>query len=332
MRPVTRVSLHLLKVGRCRHPAWVTIRGGGLRPIEFPALAALIIHPTEGPILYDTGYADRFHDVTQPFPERFYRWMTPPTLPPHERLLTQLAAHGVKAGDISRVLVSHLHADHDVAAAHGTSALRMLLRGVIPALLPLDFATRLDPVDARPVRDLGAAWTPFARAFDLLGDGSLLGVPLPGHAPAQLGVLLRTTDDEEVLLAADACWSARAVREERRPSRLAGFIFDDWTRYCATLAGLGAVSRRQPGLTIIPSHSATARSARSRPLPVPAGGAVRTIATRSRRCSRRGSRDSCATCCRGRRSIETGRARWPNCPSWTRRRRSPVSPSSIPSV
>ena len=274
MTPVTRVALHLLTVGRCRHPEWITIRGGGLRAVEFPALAALIIHPTAGPILYDTGYADRFHDVTQPFPERCYRWVTPPHLPPQERLLTQLAAHGVEAGDISRVLVSHLHADHvaglrdlprarfsalaaDVAVAHGTSALRMLLRGVIPALLPPDFATRLDLVDARPLCDLGAAWTPFSRAFDLLGDVSLLGVPLPGHAPAQLGVLLRTTDDEEVLLAADACWSARAVRDERRPSRLAGFIFDDWTRYCATLAGLGEVSRRQPGLTIIPSHCAT---------------------------------------------------------------------------
>ena len=274
MTPATRVSLHLLTVGRCRHPEWVTIRGGGLRAVEFPALAALIIHPTEGPILYDTGYADRFRDVTQPFPERFYRWLTPPELPPHERLLSQLAAHGIAAGDVSRVLVSHLHADHvaglrdlprarfsaleaDVAVAQGTSALGMLLRGVIPALLPPDFASRLDPVDARPVRDLGAAWTPFARAFDLIGDGSLLGVPLPGHAPAQLGVLLRTTDDEEVLLAADACWSGRAVREARRPSRLAGFIFDDWTRYCATLDGLGAVSARQPGLTIIPSHCAT---------------------------------------------------------------------------
>ena len=70
---MTRVRLHLLTVGRCRHPEWVTIRGGGLRPIEFPALAALIVHPTIGPILYDTGYADRFETATQPFPERFYR-------------------------------------------------------------------------------------------------------------------------------------------------------------------------------------------------------------------------------------------------------------------
>jgi glyoxylase-like metal-dependent hydrolase (beta-lactamase superfamily II) len=258
---MTRVRLHLLTVGRCRHPEWVTIRGGGLRPIEFPALAALIVHPTIGPILYDTGYADRFETATQPFPERFYRWMTPPRLPREEQLLTQLAGLGVTARDVSRVLVSHLHADHvaglrdlpssrfsaleaDVAACLHGSRVGRLMHGMLPALLPDDFMSRLDLVDARPIVDLGPLWTPFTRAYDLVGDGSLLGVPLPGHAPAQLGVLLRTEDDREVLLAADACWSARAVREQRRPSRIAGLVFDDWTRYCATLAGLGAVASR----------------------------------------------------------------------------------------
>lgn len=271
---MTRVRLHLLAVGRCRHPEWVTIRGGGLRPIEFPALAALIVHPTIGPILYDTGYADRFETATTPFPERFYRWITPPSLPREEQLLTQLAALGVSATDVSRVLVSHLHADHvaglrdlpvarfsaleaDVAACMRGSRVGRLMHGMLPALLPDDFTTRLDLADARPVRDLGPLWAPFARAYDLVGDGSLLGVPLPGHAPAQLGVLLRTEDDREVLLAADACWSARAVREGRRPARLAGLVFDDWARYCQTLDGLVAVASRQPGLAIVPSHCAT---------------------------------------------------------------------------
>ena len=275
---MTRVRLHLLTVGRCRHPEWVTIRGGRLRPIELPALAALIVHHTIGPILYDTGYADRFETATDPFPERFYRWMTPPRLPREEQLLTQLAGLGVTARDVSRVLVSHLHADHvaglrdlpssrfsaleaDVAACLHGSRVGRLMHGMLPALLPDDFISRLDLVDARPIVDLGPLWAPFARAYDLVGDGSLLGVPLPGHAPAQLGVLLRTEDDREVLLAADACWSARAVREQRRPSRIAGLVFDDWTRYCATLAGLGAVASRQPGLTIVPSHCATSIAA-----------------------------------------------------------------------
>lgn len=276
--PTTRVALHLLQVGRCRHPEWVTLRGGGLGPVDFPALVALILHPTAGPILYDTGYAERFETATEPFPERFYRWLTPPHLPPAERLLTQLAGLGIEAGDIGRVLVSHLHADHvaglrdlpsarfaalqaDVAAGLGKTTWQALRRGVIPRLLPDDFSTRLDLVDSRPVVDLGAAWAPFRRGYDLIGDGSLIGVPLPGHAPAQLGVWLRTTDDRDVLLAADACWSARGMREQRLPSRLAGLVFDDWTRYCATFVGLGAVAARQPSLAIVPSHCAATLAA-----------------------------------------------------------------------
>ncbi len=263
-----------MRVGRCRHPEWVTIRGGRFSPIDFPALAALIVHPSAGPILYDTGYADHFAAATERFPGRLYRWLTPVRLPEAEQLTAQLRGFGVAPGEVSRVLISHLHADHvaglhdlprarfvalekDVEAHLGPNAVQgfaALRRGVLPALLPNDFAARLDLADARPTIDLGPAWAPFSRAFDLIGDGSLIGIPLPGHSPAQLGVLLRTLDDQQILLAADSCWSARAWREQRLPSFLARPLFADWTDYRATLAGLGAVARQNPDLRIVPSH------------------------------------------------------------------------------
>jgi hypothetical protein len=71
-----------------------------------------------------------------------------------------------------------------------------------------------------------------------------------------LGVLLRTQEDRRVLLAADACWSARAWREQRMPSPLARLIFDDWNAYRRTLGGLHEIAARQPDLAIIPSHCA----------------------------------------------------------------------------
>lgn len=275
-----RVGLHLLRVGRCRHPEWVTLRGGRFRIIDFPALVALILHPTLGPILYDTGYADHFAAATAPLPERLYRWLTPVHLPPEERLASQLGRFGVRLEEVERVLVSHLHADHvaglrdlpragflalaaDVAVLDGRAggagrrvgaAWKALRQGVLPALLPADFHARLGLVDDRPVVDLGAAWAPFERGYDLLGDRSLIGVPLPGHSPAQLGVLLRTEDDRDVLLAADACWSARAWREQRMPSLLARPLFADWSAYRKTLAGVRRIATRHPDLEIIPSH------------------------------------------------------------------------------
>ena len=269
----TRVELHLLQVGRCRHLERVTLRGGRWTAIDFPALAALLIHPTAGPILYDTGYAERFQSATEPFPERLYRWMTPVHLPDEERLGAQLGRLGIALGDVRKVLISHFHADHvaglrdlpeagflalrrDLQACLGRSRWQALRRGCLPALLPPDFPQRLALVDERPVVDLGPAWAPFSMAYDLLGDRSLLGIPLPGHSPAQLGVLLRTTEDRTVLLAADSCWSARAWREGRLPSIVARPIFADWEAYRRTLTGLREVADRQPDLAIVPSHCA----------------------------------------------------------------------------
>ncbi len=263
-----------MRVGRCRHPEWVTIRGGRFRAMDFPALAALIVHPSAEAILYDTGYADHFAAATERFPGRLYRWLTPIRLPEAEQLTRQLRAFGIAAGEVSRVLISHLHADHvaglrdlprarfaaleaDVAGHLGPraySGFRALRRGVLPALLPTDFGARLDLVDASPAVDLGPAWAPFSRGFDLIGDGSLIGIPLPGHSPAQLGVLLRTTDDAQILLAADSCWSARAWREQRLPSLLARPLFADWNDYKTTLAGLKTVATHNPDLRIVPSH------------------------------------------------------------------------------
>jgi glyoxylase-like metal-dependent hydrolase (beta-lactamase superfamily II) len=149
----------------------------------------------------------------------------------------------------------------DVAGLVGSAggrrgAWRALRQGVLPALLPDDFVPRLKLVDAQPVADLGAAWAPFERGYDLLGDRSLIGIPLPGHSPAQLGVLLRTPAGRPVLLAADACWSARAWQEQRLPSPLARPLFADWHAYRRTLRGLRELAVRQPDLVIIPSHCA----------------------------------------------------------------------------
>ncbi|MDB4917867.1 MAG: hypothetical protein JWM95_5511 [Gemmatimonadetes bacterium] len=278
----TRVTLHWLQVGHCRHPEWITLRGGRWGAAKFPSLSALIMHPSHGPILYDTGYADHFEKETRAFPYKLYRLTTPAALPAEERLGAQLAQRGVALDTIARVFISHLHADHvaglrdlprarftalrdDVAGNLGRSGMDAVRRGFLPGLLPPDFRARLDFADDLPVVDLGARWAPFARGYDLLGDRSLIGIPLPGHSPAQLGILL-WTEDGPVLLAADACWSTRAWQECRLPSVLARPLFHDWGQYRRTLAGLHELGTRSPQLRILPSHCETAWASFQRPL------------------------------------------------------------------
>ena len=63
---MSTVSLRLLEAGYCRVPEFLSIRGGSLRPVRFPASVAVIEHPREGVILFDTGYSPRFHGIHSP--------------------------------------------------------------------------------------------------------------------------------------------------------------------------------------------------------------------------------------------------------------------------
>lgn len=266
-----RVRLSVLRVGSCRHPERMTLRGGSWRAVEFPALVGVVRHPVHGVLLFDTGYAERFLDATRGLPERLYRWTAPMTLPARETLRAQLARLGIAPEDVRGVMLSHLHADHlaglrdlpDAEVWCSSGALRharglgragALRKAFLRALLPDDLDDRLRPIEARPRRTLPGRWAALGEGHDLLGDASLWAVPLPGHARGHMGLLLRNEDEREVLLAGDAAWSTRGLSSGRLPAWPVRLLIDDWAAYRATLATLGALAREHADLCVLPSH------------------------------------------------------------------------------
>ncbi len=265
------LPLHLLTVGYCRHCERMTRSGGRWRSTVFPATVGLMLHPREGPILYDTGYAEHFHEATTPFPERLYRWATPVHLDEAQRLPNQLALHGVRLADIRWCLISHFHADHiaglrdlpnarficmraDYDAMRQCSRVGGLRQGMLPALLPPDFEQRVVFAESRPVRKPAGAWVPFGQGYDLFGDNSMVAVALPGHTPAQMGLYLRDQRNREVFLCADAAWSRHAWTEFDLPALPTRAVMHDWSAYERTLVHLRALSHAAPNLAILPSH------------------------------------------------------------------------------
>jgi glyoxylase-like metal-dependent hydrolase (beta-lactamase superfamily II) len=266
-----RLSVRLLKVGSCRHLECIALQGGRFHPITFPALAALILHPDSGATLFDTGYADHFLAATAAFPQRLYRWTTPISLPAHEQLARQLEREGCSLRDVRACIVSHFHADHVaglkdlpnaaiIAMRTGFHDMRrggswgQLLRGALPHLLPADIEGRMRFAEDLPAVPLPKPWDGLGHGHDLLGDGSLVGVPLPGHSVGHMGVLFRDEQDRSVLLAADAAWSSIALHEKRMPSWLVRPLFDSWSAYRGTLATLHDVVTRHTELVVLPSH------------------------------------------------------------------------------
>lgn len=268
---MTALKFDLLKVGHCRHPECMALRGGGRRAVDFPALVGLIEHPRRGLVLYDTGYSRHFHEATRRFPECLYRWITPVSLPPEEELLNQLEERGIRPRDIGTVIISHFHADHvaglkDFPQARfiatrkerdrreRTGRLRRLRKAYLRALLPDDFDARLVHAEEQPELALPPEWHPFLTARDLFQDGSLCGIDLPGHVASQLGVAFETEEDGRVFLVGDACWKIEGLEANRPPSWLAYPLFDDAAAYDETFAKLVCLHASPGSPLIIPSH------------------------------------------------------------------------------
>jgi glyoxylase-like metal-dependent hydrolase (beta-lactamase superfamily II) len=265
------VAVRLLAAGSCRHPQAMTLRGGSWGAATFPALPALLVHPVEGPILFDTGYAAGFLEATRPFPERFYRWLTPMQLPAGGDVASQCRALGIAPEAVRHVVLSHFHADHVAGLQAFASARihcaragllgatragrwRSVCGGVLRGLLPSDIAQRARFFEDAKRVTLPSDAIPFTEGVDLLGDGSLLAVELPGHCPGHWGLMVADAHRGLHFLVADAAWSLEAIRRNAPPPALTTAFLGSTRRYRDTLAALHALHVRNPDLVLTPYH------------------------------------------------------------------------------
>lgn len=265
------VRVRVRTAGSCVHPEHVVLRTLSRRILRFPAMFLIIEHPREGLVLYDTGYSQDFFEATAGCPEKLYAWVTPVSLTPGRSAVAQLRALGYSAQDVRSVLISHFHADHIAAlrdfprarfrcfAAAAAdlrrhSRLSALSKGILPRLLPPDFESRLDVIDALPLRPLPVDLAPFEQGVDVFGDGSVLAVHLEGHAPGQLGLFVHADDGLRYLFVADACWVRASFEKPVLPLPITSLLFDDMAEYERTLRGLHQVHLRSQRTVIVPSH------------------------------------------------------------------------------
>jgi glyoxylase-like metal-dependent hydrolase (beta-lactamase superfamily II) len=191
---------------------------------RFKSVFLVLEHPAHGVSLIDTGYSPLFFDATRPFPQRLYRWTLPVHLDAQGDAGAILSTRGI--APVREIFISHFHGDHVAGlqhfpqarfvyrhAAHAAlmhqSPLKQTCHGFLPALLPDDFAQRGNGVDEDEFLPGNSAFRDL-RVADYWGDGDLLLVDLPGHAPGHTGFAIRTAHAQFFYIA-DACWDRDAM-------------------------------------------------------------------------------------------------------------------------
>ena len=267
--------LTISTAGYCKHPEHVVLQNWKFGAKTFPAMFALVEHPTEGAILFDTGYAPHFARETATYPGIIYGKVTPFTLQDGQSAVEQLRSRGIQPKDVRYVVISHFHGDHVAGIADFPDAnyvyfpeaynsikekrgLKAVLSGILPGLIPDDFDQRSKPADPESLRALPPEMLPFKYGVDLFGDGYLWAVPLPGHCKGQMGLLVRDQQGlsaaKDVFLVADSCWATASFTERRMPHPVTRLLFDNMREYEATLNSLADLHAGKSNVFILPSH------------------------------------------------------------------------------
>jgi len=173
--------------------------------IDLPVASFLIRHH-QANALFDTGC----HPSALQDPVARWRGLAKimkPICDPADNLLASLHSIGVVPEDVDVVICSHLHPDHCGCNAFFARATVVCHARVLQAARA---------AGAEEVGYLASEWD-HPQTFDvvdgmrdLFGDGKVVIVPLPGHTPGSIGVLVTLERSGAFLLASDAV-SVRAT-------------------------------------------------------------------------------------------------------------------------
>jgi glyoxylase-like metal-dependent hydrolase (beta-lactamase superfamily II) len=180
-----------------------------------------------------------------------------------DTLTAQLATLGYSPADVDTAIVSHLHQDHigGLAELAGSELLVSAAewaelakpapepRGFLRSHIQLP-GLKWHQLSLEPTSD--PALAPFTEALDVMGDGSLVLLPTPGHTAGSMSLLVRRAGRPPLLLAGDLTYGADILQRGQLPG------VGSRRGLAASSHKVLALAEQQPGLVVLPAHDPTA--------------------------------------------------------------------------
>jgi glyoxylase-like metal-dependent hydrolase (beta-lactamase superfamily II) len=226
-----------------------------------------VIEHAKGLVLFDTGQDRASVTDESYFPGGFagivYERLARFQIGEEDTLDAQLGTLGYAATDVGTAAVSHLHQDHIGGVSRLTNADLLVAaaewaqldgfsaeaRGFLREHITVPGA-KWRHIDFNPSAD--ATLAPFTESLDLMGDGSLVLLPTPGHTAGSFSLLVRRRTAPPLLLVGDLTYEAALLQRRRLPG------VGDRGQLARTTDNVLALADRLPGLVVLPAHDPTA--------------------------------------------------------------------------
>ena len=258
------MTIHAIQTGSVRiKTAQVQGQGHGLRRrlgvfadphwTEWLPTYVWVIDHSEGVIVVDTGQGAHLLDSSRSL-HPYMRWEVSFRIERDEEIGPRLRALGIGPRDVKKVVLTHLHADHDGGLAHFPRTEILVSRGEVRTArgwmgrlrgyLPQRWPSWFDPV---PLDLADEPFGPFTASRRLTGAGDVVAVATPGHTAHHISVAV-VDGGLTYFLAGDSSYNERLMLA----GRIDGVSADDEVAD-GTLSAIRQLVRDRPTI-YLPTH------------------------------------------------------------------------------
>ncbi|MGI9294664.1 MAG: N-acyl homoserine lactonase family protein [Pseudomonadales bacterium] len=290
MKPIT--SVHVISTGSAEQhkehrygsrlpKTWWALRSRSW--VEIP-INVFVLEHRDGLVLFDAGLDPAIESdpnyISQAIGRFFLRKVFRIHIGPEDTLTKKLEALGYAVADVHKAIISHLHFDHIGCIGEIPQAELLVSRDewrqlskphperdwILRERIELPGA-KWQPIDFAPTDDPLLA--PFGGCYDVMGDGSMILLPTPGHTPGSLSMLVRTDEFAPLLLVADLTYEVDLLMRDQVPG-----VYGDKAQLKSSFAKVRELKKQLPDLAVLASHdpaaAGTLRSATVAPYVRPA--------------------------------------------------------------
>lgn len=261
------VSLAIVKTGESPSLESLFYRGGNWFTPRVGAHSAVWVKHPQGNLLFDTGLGA---NIDRQFGEGMPFWQKPFMAYKNHHAAHTLLADEFKTNLLSKIILSHLHWDHasgikDFPGVEVWTTQQEYDGATDPSApagvyIPSQYAG--GDINWRFIQFNPVAYENFAQSLDVYRDGSVVLVPLPGHAVGALGMFVNLQSGKRFFFTGDTTWTLEGFQLPAHKFWASSWLVDqDADETARTVLKVRRLMHEYPRMLVVPTHDDKAQAA-----------------------------------------------------------------------